>query len=105
DRGRIPDVAQRGDDPDPGLAALGGHGLELLAIGARVQQEVGALGGERERDRATDVATGARDERRSASKAQPVAFHGSSLAGRPLPSMASRPITPAATITHSQPNQ
>jgi hypothetical protein len=66
DGGRIRDVGQRADDPHARLAAVGGHRLELVSVHARVEHEVGALGGERERDRPPDVAAGARDEGRLA---------------------------------------
>jgi hypothetical protein len=62
-RRRIADVTQHGSRAHAGLAALGGDGLELVAVDPRVQHEVGAFGREGERDRAPDVAAGAGDKR------------------------------------------
>jgi hypothetical protein len=59
----IRDVAEHGHRAHPSLATLRGHTLELFAIGARVQHEIRALGGEGERDGTPDIAAGSRDER------------------------------------------
>src|SRR5438477_434977 len=45
------------------LPALGGHRVQLVPVDPRVEHEVGALGGEGQRDGAPDVAAGAGDER------------------------------------------
>src|SRR5204863_394981 len=63
DRGGVGDVGQRADNPNARLAARPRHRVELVAVGARVEDEVGAFRGERERDGAADVAAGAGDER------------------------------------------
>jgi hypothetical protein len=67
----VRDVAQHGDGAHAGLAALGRHRLELLAIDARVQHEIRALGREGQRDGAADIPAGARDERRPALELHP----------------------------------
>ena len=62
DRGGIGDVGQHGT-AHASLAALLRDGVQLSAIGARIQHEVGALGGERQGDGAPDIAAGAGDQR------------------------------------------
>src|SRR5262249_4208843 len=59
----IRDVAERRHDKRAGFRAFRGHGLELLVIRARVQDEARAFGCESERDRAPDVPAGAGDQR------------------------------------------
>jgi hypothetical protein len=62
----IGDVAEGGDHPHARLAALLGHGFQLVAVRPRVDDEAGAFRGEGQRDGAADVAAGPRDEGRSA---------------------------------------
>src|SRR5437870_2249967 len=68
-------VAEHRHRAHAGFTALRSDGLELVAIAARVQHEIGALGRERERDGAPDVAAGARDERGLAIEPQSAIFH------------------------------
>src|SRR5207244_7904874 len=72
---RVADIRERGHDARSRLAALVGHGLQLVAVDARVEHEVRALAGKRQRDRAADVAAGAGDERRLALEAPPALRH------------------------------
>jgi hypothetical protein len=72
DRVRIADVAQHGRHTYPSLAALLGHRLQLVAVGARVQDEIRPLPREGERDRTADVATGPGDEGGAALKSHGV---------------------------------
>src|SRR6267143_2127625 len=72
---RVADVRERGDDARSRLAALVGHGLQLVAVDTRVEHEVRALGGERQRDRTADVAAGAGDQRGLALEAHSALHH------------------------------
>src|SRR5262249_8371074 len=60
---RVCDVAKDRNGAHAGLGALGRHRLELVPVDARIQRKVRALGGERQRDGAPDVAAGAGDQR------------------------------------------
>src|SRR5215510_10673144 len=70
----VRDVTEHGDNAHAGLAALGGHRLQLLTVDARVQHEVRALRGEGEGNGAADVAAGPRDERRPPREFHPATY-------------------------------
>src|SRR6185369_854566 len=62
---------------------LGGDGRQLLAVDPRVEEQIGALGRERQRDGTADVAAGAGDERGSPTESHVSPYGGPEMASKP----------------------
>src|SRR2546422_295061 len=91
----VGNAADRGDGTHPRLAALLGHRFQLVAVHARVDDQIRALGREGERDGAADIATGPRDEGRLPSELHAEILYVNGGGVKP-------PITLKRTVTENE---